>query len=191
MIIIPPIQLCLLYSQFQLPWCCTHPAAFQGPHVAAFSVVVGVLRLVTSTQGLLAGRDVMMAASFSLQDPLGVFLCLPTNLHTLLLHHWLLSTRYPNLLILHMVQTVLCSLMHEKVVLFDSRSVFLMENNGWFVCSYGAASGKPMSHLLSSYSCTPPPASCASSSQGLCHHSRSVFSPCDIIYVGYIFCSEQ
>lgn len=86
-------------SSLPLSWCCTHPATSQGPHVAAFSAVIGVLRLVTSTRVLLAGRDVMMAASFSLQDPLGVFFyvcqqtftpcCFITGLQ---------PTRYPNLL---------------------------------------------------------------------------------------------
>lgn len=35
-----------------------------------------------------------------------------------------------------------------------------------------------------------PTASCASSSQGLCYHPSSVFSPCDIIYIGTMTCQS-
>lgn len=177
-------------SFLPLSWCCPHLATSQGPRVAAFSVVVEVLRLVTSTWALLAGRDLMLAASFSLQDPLGIFFMVFTFANKL--SHWLLHCWFAT----HMIskfadlscvlyKLVPCSVLHENVVLSNSRSVFLMENNIWLVCSCGVSSGKPMPHLLSSYSCTSP--HCI-----LCYHPRSVFSPWDIIYIGCLFfCTEQ
>lgn len=124
-------------------------------------MVIGVLRLVTSTQGLLSGRDVMMPASFSLQDPLGIFFMVfmfANKLSYCLLHHWFATQMMSKSATVSCTwcKLVLCSIMHEKVVLSNSRSVFLMENNGWFICSCGVPSGKPVHHLLSSYSCTPP-----------------------------------
>lgn len=177
--------------QFQLlalSWSFTHPATSQGPHVAAFSVVVGVLRLVTSTQGLLAGRDVMMAASFSLQDLLGVFfmlVCKPSHFAASSLVWTRTISRFADVSCIWW-KLVLCSVMHEKVVLSNSRSMFFNGKQWLVFCSYGVSSGKPVPHLLLSYSCTPHYILCHLLSRPLLPSHVCVFSTWHLLHWLYL-----